>query len=112
ALLGYAKLAVDTHSHPATRASLKDTWERGLRKLLEGAAPGSDHQLALARGYGKSVLSDEGLDFVRGLYDGTITLDGLVLDQDLRWTVLKSLAYAGRAGEADIDAELERDQTI
>jgi len=112
ALLRYAKSAVDVYSHPANRAALKLTWEHGLRKLLENAAPGSDHQLALARGYGSAVLTDEGLAFVQGLYDGTETLEGLVLDQDLRWVVLKSLSYAGRASEDDIDAELARDHTI
>ncbi len=112
ALLGYAKGAVDTYSHPDTRPAVKDTWELGLRKLLEAAEPGSDHQLALARGYGKAALSAEGLDFVAGLYDGTRSLEGLVLDQDLRWSVLRSLAYAGRATEEDIDAELARDHTI
>jgi len=112
ALLRYAKSAVDVYSAPDRRADLKLTWEQGLRKLLEAAEPGSDHQLALARGYGSAVLTPEGLDFARGLYDGTVTLDGLVLDQDLRWTVLKSLAYAGRATEDEIDAELARDHTI
>ncbi|HSV39285.1 MAG TPA: aminopeptidase N [Nocardioidaceae bacterium] len=112
ALLSYAKAAVDTYSHPTTRASLKDTWERGLRKLLEGAESGSDHQLALARGYARAALSAEGLDFIAGLYDGSTVLDGLVLDQDLRWTMLRSLVYAGRRSEVDIEDELARDRTI
>ena len=112
ALLRYAKQAVDTYSNPATRDSLKSTWEQGLRKLLENARPGSDHQLALARAYGSAALSDEGLAFVQGLYDGSVTLDGLTVDTDLRWTLLKSLAYAGRADKAAVLAERDRDQTI
>jgi len=112
ALLGYAKGAVDTYSHPDNRAAVKDTWEQGLRKLLDAAEPGSDHQLALARGYSRAALSDEGLDFIAGLYDGSTILNGLVLDQDLRWTMLRSLVYAGRAGEDDIERELAGDRTI
>ncbi|HET6626737.1 MAG TPA: aminopeptidase N [Nocardioidaceae bacterium] len=112
ALLRYGKQAVDTYSAPATRDRLKHTWEQGLRKLLENAAPGSDHQLALARAYGSAALSDEGLHFVQGLYDGSTTLEGLSIDTDLRWVLLKSLAYAGRADRAAIQAELEGDHTI
>ena len=112
ALLQYAKQAVDTYSNPATRDTLKRTWEQGLRKLLENARPGSDHQLALARAYGSAALSDEALAFVQGLYDGSGSLEGLTVDTDLRWTLLKSLAYAGRADRAAVQAELERDHTI
>ncbi|HET7358069.1 MAG TPA: aminopeptidase N [Nocardioidaceae bacterium] len=112
ALLRYAKQAIDLYSHPTHRAALKDSWERGLRKLLDNAEPGSDHQLALARAYGSAALSSEGLDFVQGLYDGSVTLPGLAVDTDLRWVLLKSLAFAGRADRAAIDAELERDRTI
>jgi len=112
ALLGYAQLAVDTFSNPATRDSLKSAWEEGLRKLLENAGPGSDHQLALTRAYGSAALSDAGLTFVQGLYDGSIQLDGLAIDTDLRWTLLKSLAHAGRADRDAVLAERERDRTI
>ena len=112
ALLGYAQLAVDTFSNPASRDSLKSAWEEGLLKLLENAGPGSDHQLALARAYGASALSDAGLTFVQGLYDGSIQLDGLTIDTDLRWTLLKSLAHAGRADRDAVLAERARDHTI
>ena len=39
------------------------------------------------------------------------TFDGVVLDTDLRWHLLTALARAGAADEADIAAELERDDT-
>ena len=112
ALLRYAQQAVDSYSHPATRDALKDTWEHGLRKLLEDAKPAGDHQLALSRAYAAAVHSDDGLGFVQGLYDGSVTLDGLVVNTDLRWTFLKSLARGGRADRDAVLAELERDQTI
>ena len=112
ALLRYAKQAIDTYSNPATRDFLKSTWEQGLRKLLENAESGSDHQLALSRAYGSAALSDEGIGFVQGLYDGSVALDGLTVDTDLRWTLLKSLAFAGRADRDAVLAELDRDHTI
>lgn len=46
-----------------------------------------------------------------GLLDGTAALDGLAVDQDLRWELLASLVTGGRLSQAQIDAELERDNT-
>ena len=39
-------------------------------------------------------------------------LDGLAVDTDLRWTLLTGLTRAGRADDAAVEAELERDNTI
>ena len=112
ALLRYAKQAVDTYSAPAHRDELKLAWEQGLRQLLDAAEHGGDHQLALARAYASAAVTDEGIDLVQGLYDGSVELEGLTVDTDLRWTLLRSLAYAGRADSAAVDAELARDNTI
>jgi aminopeptidase N len=112
ALLTYAKQAIDVFSAPANRTALKVTWESGLRKLLENAEAGSDHQLAFARALSGAAHTSEGLDVVRGLYDGTLNYVGLVLDADLRWGLLKSLCAAGVALEEDIESELARDNTI
>src|SRR5690606_41666860 len=46
-----------------------------------------------------------------GLLDGSQALDGLTVDTDLRWTLLRRLVVTGKAGEAEIDAEHERDRT-
>ena len=45
----FASQAVHSFSAPEHRAELKVTWERGLRRLLGEAAPGSDSQLTFAR---------------------------------------------------------------
>ncbi len=108
----YARNAVNYFADPAGRDALKDTWETGLRALLESAAPGSDHQLAFARAYAAAAHTDDALAFLAGLLDGTVTLDGLAVDTDLRWTLLTGLAANGKADQAEIEAELERDQTI
>jgi aminopeptidase N len=112
ALLRNTKLAVDTYSHPGNRTVLKATWEAGLRKLLENAATGSDHQLALTRAYAAAAHTDDALGFVQGLYDGSVTLDGLSVDTDLRWALVRSLAAGGRADRDLVLAERERDNTI
>lgn len=112
ALLGYARASAESYSAPAKRAALRATWEHGVRSLLESAAEGSDHQLAFARSFAAAAHTAEGLDLVQGLYDGTATLAGLEVNQDLRWTLVHSLAAGGRIDEAGIEAELGRDNTI
>jgi len=112
ALPRYAKGAVSNYSDPAGRDALKATWEQGLWTLLSAAEGGSDHQLAFARAYSAAADSDEALDRLQGLLDGTLTLDGLDVDTDLRWTLLAGLAAGGRAEEDAIEAELARDNTI
>jgi aminopeptidase N len=107
-----AQLAVDNYSDPDRRAQLTATWEQGLLDLLGRAEAGSDHQLAFARAYAAAARSDAALDRLAGLLDGTVGYDGLVVDTDLRWTLLRSLAARARADRARIEDELARDNTI
>jgi len=78
-------------------------------RLLTGAVPGSDHQLAWAQLLGWTATSPEQLDLISGLLDGRVTIAGLTVENDLRWGMLRRLAATGRAGDAEIDAELARD---
>lgn len=112
ALLGYARTSAEIYSAPAKRAGLRAQWEAGVRGLLEGAEPGSDHQLAFARALAATAHTAEGLDLVAGLLDGSTTLPGLEVNQDLRWSFLHSLAAGGRVDEAGLEAELAGDNTI
>jgi aminopeptidase N len=107
-----AQKAVDDYSDPGRRAALASRWEQGLQSLLEQAEPGSDHQLAFARAYAGAARSDEALDRLAGLLEGGVSYDGLVVDTDLRWTLLRSLAAQGRADQQRIADELARDNTI
>jgi aminopeptidase N len=107
-----AAQAVTTYSAPATRAALAETWELGLRKLLENAEPGSDAQLTFARAYAGAARSDQAVDDLNGLLDGSLGFDGLAVDTDLRWIILGELARLGAADDARIDEELARDTTI
>ncbi|MFE0207667.1 aminopeptidase N [Streptomyces sp. NPDC058985] len=84
--------------------------EGALRELRE-AAPGGEPQLAWARFFA-AVASDEAeLDLLRGLLDGSEKVNGLEVDQELRWAFLAPLAAHGRADEALLAAELARDDT-
>jgi aminopeptidase N len=80
-------------------------------RLLRSAEPGSDHQLAWAQLLGWTAVTPEQLDLLAGLLDGSAEIPGLAVDTELRWTLLERLAATGRAGDAEIDAELERDAT-
>jgi aminopeptidase N len=80
-------------------------------RLLRAAQPGSDHQLAWAQLLAWTATSPEQLGLLAGLLDSTAEVPGLIVDTDLRWSLLARLAATGRAGDAAIDAELSRDAT-
>jgi aminopeptidase N len=79
--------------------------------LLKSAAPGSDHQLAWAHLLGSTATSPGQLDLIGGLLEGSSSVPGLPVSVGLRWSLLQRLAAAGRAGEANIEAELASDPT-
>jgi aminopeptidase N len=81
-----------------------------LRAQVDAATAGSDHQLAYLRGL-VSVADGEQADFVSGLLDGSVTVAGLKVDTDLRWSLLRRLVALGRASSVAIDAELAQDDT-
>ena len=106
-----AATAASAYSAPEGRAALLERWESGLRELALAAEPGSDQQLTFVRSYAGAAHSDRALDDVAGLLDGTWEIEGLSVDQDLRWSLVTSLAAAGRAGSR-IEDELAGDATI
>ncbi|MEK6442200.1 aminopeptidase N [Pseudonocardia sp. T1-2H] len=82
-----------------------------LRFRLDTAPPGSDAQLAVVNSLAGSVLPDGTLEQMKGWLAGTDVPEGLTVDTDLRWRLLQALVAHGKAGEAEIDAELQRDPT-
>jgi aminopeptidase N len=80
-------------------------------RLLAAAGPGSDHQLAWAQLLSWTATTPGQLEVLTGLLDGSRQILGLPVDAELRWALLRRLAAAGRAGDAEIDAELKRDAT-
>ncbi|UNK47468.1 aminopeptidase N [Arthrobacter sulfonylureivorans] len=82
-----------------------------LWELAGEAAAGSDSQLQFAKAFAVHAQTEGQLDTVAALLDGSRTLEGLTVDADLRWELLTSLVAGGRLGQAEIDAELERDHT-
>ena len=75
-------------------------------ELLEQAEPGSDRQLTAARAMLRSCDDPELLQSWRA---GERVPTGLVLDAELRWTLVTRLAALGALSAADIDTELAAD---
>ncbi|MGP8301757.1 aminopeptidase N [Streptomyces inhibens] len=105
------KLALDLYAAPEWRETGLATWTEAALEHLRAAGPGSDHQLAWARAFAASARTDAQLDLLQGLLDGTEEISGLVVDTELRWSLLERLAATGRADEKAVAAELERDKT-
>ncbi|MFJ9772026.1 aminopeptidase N [Kitasatospora sp. NPDC101157] len=106
-----SKTAVDLYAAPEWRAE-------GARKLADGAlhelraaVPGSDHQLAWARFLARTAGGAEHLGLVRGLLAGSARIDGLEVDQELRWSLWLALAAAGQATDEELAGELASDNT-
>ncbi|OEV02766.1 aminopeptidase N [Streptomyces oceani] len=106
-----ARLALDLYATPEWRPTGLARWSEATLEQLRAAEPGSDHQLAWARALAATARTDEQLDLLAGLLDGSQEVRGLTVDTDLRWALLQRLAATGRADRKQIDAELERDAT-
>jgi aminopeptidase N len=106
-LLRQASSAIDRFGDPANRPLARGVLANAAHEALDRAKPGSDEQLIWARCL-ISMSADP--SFARGLLDGSLVVDGLVVDTDLRWHIVMTLASFG-ASEDLIEAELQRDPT-
>jgi aminopeptidase N len=110
-LLRQATVAARQYADPAWSTDGLAFIAASLRDLLAAAPAGSDHQLAYLRALTAVATSAEDLRFLAGLLGGTAALDGLTVDTDLRWALLRRLVSRGARGADAIDAELSRDAT-
>jgi aminopeptidase N len=109
--LRQVKAAIDQYADPSWRTAGLTHLANALDGWMREAEPGSDRQLAFARAFTSMAVTPQHLDTVAGLLDGSLLVDGLTIDADLRWGLLQRLAAAGRADNARIEAELDRDDT-
>ena len=110
-LLRQASAALRRYADPAWRPAGLELAAGALRDLLERAEPGSDAQLAYVQAFTGVATSPGDLALLAGLLDGSGPIDGLTVDTELRWRLLRRLISRGAAGEAEIEAELARDAT-
>ncbi|MEU9699945.1 aminopeptidase N [Streptomyces sp. NPDC047981] len=107
----WARSAVTHYAAPAWRAEGGRLLAEGGLRELRVAEPGSEHQLTWARFFAAAAGSEADFQLLEGLLDGSAKIDGLEVDQELRWAFLEPLATHGRADEARIGEELSRDDT-
>jgi len=110
-LLRQVETAVVLYTAPESRDAARHRLADGLHRLMDAAAVGSDSQLQLVRAFASVARTDEQYAVLRGLLDGTRTVDGMTIDTDLRWHLLQQLVAGGRADDDEIDRELDRDDT-
>ena len=102
--------AIEVYAAPNNRDSLREKIATVMGDLLERAKPGSDFQLQFARFFASLAHTQAQGAKIRELLDGK--LNGLTIDADLRWHLLICLVERGQAGVSEIDAELQRDNTL
>ena len=110
-LLGRVATCLSGFLPPAVRHDLAQETADQLLTLVRAAQAGSDKQLQLVRALAAHAVTSEQLDVVTGLLEGSAVLDGLDVDQDLRWDLLTALVAADRYGEEQIRAEEAQDRT-
>ncbi|MFZ3497647.1 aminopeptidase N [Streptomyces sp. 5.8] len=101
-----------------TRYAAPDWREQGGKVLaacalqeLRFAEPGSEHQLTWARFFAACAATEGDFQLLLGLLEGSARIDGLEVDQELRWDFLLPLAAHGAIGEELLASELTRDDT-
>ncbi|MEU2054702.1 aminopeptidase N [Streptomyces bungoensis] len=110
-LHAWADSALVHYAAPGWRETGAELLAQGALRELEAAEPGSEHQLAWARFFATVASGETDLALLQRLLDGTESVDGLEVDQELRWAFLQPLAAHGVAGERELAAELARDDT-
>ncbi|HUR75556.1 MAG TPA: aminopeptidase N [Sporichthya sp.] len=111
ALQRQAVSALYAFADPEYRETGLQRFSAAALEHLRGAEAGSDSQLSWARTFASVARTGEQLDLLAALLAGEPIVPGLTMDVDLRWHMLHRLVARGVAGEPEIDAELDRDDT-
>jgi aminopeptidase N len=106
-----ARSALTHYVVPGARPEAARGLAEGALGELRQAEPGSGHQLAWARFFAAVATTRADLQLLQGLLDGSAKIDGLDVDQELRWTFLETLTAEGVADASVVAAERARDDT-
>jgi aminopeptidase N len=111
-VLMQCRSAIDVFADRKNRKNYNIKLATGLDKLISISNPGSDRQLALVRTFSAVATTEEQITKVAQILDGTKKIEGLVVDTDLRWALLRRLVVVGKRGEKEIEEELKKDDTV
>jgi aminopeptidase N len=110
-LLRLARQSIDPFGNPHRRDERMQRLAQAAFDGMVAAEAGSDMQLAYTRALAANAVTGEQLSTIAELLDGSRIVPGLAVDTELRWALLLRLVAMGRAGDTEIDAEVERDDT-
>ena len=110
-LLGQLVLAASSYVARERRTQTLERVADALWQLAIDAEPGSDRQFQFVKTFAQVAGTEEQLDAVARLLDGSSLIDGLDIDTDLGWELLIALAAGGRVDGDAIDARLAEDRT-
>ena len=101
--------AIWAYADPAKREALRLNVANSVEKLLDASAPASDHQMAFARAFANFAVTPAQFDRIKAILDGS--LNGLVIDAEIRWYIFICGVKRGVFGPTDIESESAKDQT-
>jgi len=110
-LIARVERAVDSYTPPSSRSTIRALLARAAYEHFSRAEPGGDTQLLWANTFIGEARLPADIEWVRGLLDGTTLAPGLVVDFNVRWRAVETLATIGVAGDDLIARELVRDPT-
>ncbi|MBE7337951.1 aminopeptidase N [Corynebacterium aurimucosum] len=108
-----ARYAIDHFVDEGVREEIRADYAERLWEVLQQAPAGSDAQLTVARATIQALAAtpeESGTQRLRALIDGS--LDGLALDPDIRWAILRALAARDAVSAEELETEKERDNTL
>ncbi len=111
-VLMQCRSAIDVFANRKNRKNYNIKLATGLDRLISLAKPGSDRQLALVRTFSAVATTEDQITKVAQILDGVQKIEGLVVDTDLRWALLRRLVVVGKRGEKEIEEELKNDDTV
>jgi aminopeptidase N len=101
--------AIWAYVSPAKRDAVRLTVANAIEQMLDAAVAGSDHQMQFARAFGNNAITPAQFERIKAILGGSI--NGLVVDAELRWYLFICGVKRGIFGVADIEAESKLDQT-
>jgi aminopeptidase N len=101
--------AIWAYLAPKNRDAVRLSVANTAQELLAGAKPGSDAQLQYARAFANNAFTPAQFESLKEMLNGSV--DGLLMDADLRWFIFLCGVKRGIFGVSDIQSEGDRDKT-
>ena len=101
--------AIWAYLAPKNRDALRLSVANTAQELLASAKPGSDSQLQYARAFANNAFTPAQFESLKAMLNGSV--DGLLMDADLRWFIFLCGVKRGIFGVSDIQSEGDRDKT-